>query len=116
MLTGHPLFPANDLRTLIENIKICQFSLPANLPGDIKDFLTKVLQKDPNLRPNISALKKQAWLRDVNWNDLLKSVVKPGYKIVTNMLKLFGFSYKITNFVYTSNNCFWNLFDQKHKR
>ena len=75
MLTGHPLFNENDIKTLILNIKLGNFSFPANFPGEIKDFLSKVMQKDPNLRPDINALKKQAWLRDVNWNDLAKKRV-----------------------------------------
>ena len=72
MLMAQPLIGGGDVRTVVNNIKLGNYSFPANLPGEIKDFLAKVMQKDPNLRPNISALKKQAWLRDVNWNDLAK--------------------------------------------
>jgi ankyrin repeat protein len=72
MLTGEALFKADDVRGLVNAIKLGQFSIPKSFPGEVQDFIGKVMQKDPNLRPNIATVKKQAWLKDVNWNDLGK--------------------------------------------
>lgn len=80
MLTGNSLFESNNLKDLISSIKLSQYSLPADFPAEIKDFIEKVMQKDPNLRPKVSALKKTLWLRDCNWTDLERKRVKPRRK------------------------------------
>ena len=75
LLTGRSIFNGEDVRTIVTAVKMGNFSLPANFPLEVKDFIIKVMQKDPNLRPGIESLKNCAFLRDVNWNELTKKKV-----------------------------------------
>lgn len=72
MLTGTSIFKGDDARSLLTAIKAGNYSLPYNFPSEVKDFINKVMQKDPILRPNIESVKSLAFLRDVNWADLVK--------------------------------------------
>lgn len=70
MLTGASIFQGEDVKSLLTSIKMGNYSLPFNFPSEVKDFINKVMQKEPKLRPSIESLKNSAFLRDVNWNDL----------------------------------------------
>jgi hypothetical protein len=74
-LTGQSVFKGEDVKSLVTAVKMGNFSTPSNFPFEVKDFICKVMQKDPNLRPSIESLKNCSFLRDVNWNDLSKKRV-----------------------------------------
>ncbi|KAI0349553.1 kinase-like protein [Trametes cingulata] len=54
-----------------DNVPV-DFDLYGVVDADVRDLLTKMLEKDPRKRPTIRKLKKHRWFRGISWNELLR--------------------------------------------
>jgi len=72
MLTGRCLYEANDIFTLtrlVQDHVVTMETLPSSLSLAAKNFLTTVLQKDPQRRPDIASLSIHPFLLNNNNNN-----------------------------------------------
>lgn len=56
-----PFHEANDSETLTM-IMDCKYSIPAHIPDDCKDLISKMLVKNPEKRATLSQISKHPWL------------------------------------------------------
>lgn len=75
MVVGHHPFhdSLTDASKIFEAIRSRQVDIPHDLPDDISTLLQGMLQKDELKRFTIETIMSSAWLRNVNWADLLDS-------------------------------------------
>ncbi|CAN6604942.1 serine/threonine-protein kinase Ypk3p [Trichomonascus vanleenenianus] len=90
LLTGSPPFPGNNHQKIIEKIKKTKLKLPYYLSADAKDFLTRLLRKDPSKRlgyKDINKIKQHRFFRKIDWDKLEKrssDVEPPIVPVITN--------------------------------
>ena len=82
MLFGNPPFSNTNHSILFQQIKTSEirFSSDVQIGGDCKDFLKRVLAKDPDDRlgnkNDGEELKLHPWFRNMDWEALLNKKVK----------------------------------------
>ena len=65
---------------ITENILACgQLNLPKNMSNLAKDLVRKILQVDPNMRPEIADIKLHKFFRGVQWDLVKDKKVKPPF-------------------------------------
>jgi serine/threonine protein kinase len=86
MLCGVPPFYSKDRETLYRNIKYAHPKLDQPfLSESARDFLSKILVKDPSQRlgsgfGGMQALKDHPWFDCVNWSHIYHKMEVPPYK------------------------------------
>lgn len=69
-----------------------KIELPSILTAEIKDFLTRILVRNPKFRIGFSDLQKLQWMEKLDWNRLFAGTLDPPlnpYSICKNGKKLF---------------------------
>ena len=73
LVTGTPAYKAENIKSLYQLIKKNQINLNvANLNGEIKDLLEKILVKNPDERITLDEIKKHPFFKDIDFNKVLK--------------------------------------------
>lgn len=84
MLTGLPPFYTKDREKLFNNIQYGDIAYPEYMSPAVKDLLSGLFQKDPEMRlgsdPNGSEnIKTHYWFRDMNWDALISKQIRPPF-------------------------------------
>lgn len=88
MLTGQPPFYTQDIGALYRAIQRDRLRFPPFLNEDAKDLIQSVMNRNPELRPNIQRVKEHKFFRDINWDSVYQKSNLPPisvemlYKIV----------------------------------
>lgn len=75
MLTGLPPFYTRDRDKLFNNIQYGELSFPEYLSSTVKDLLSGLFIKNPEMRLGSGSsqdIKNHPWFRDINWDLLLR--------------------------------------------
>ena len=73
LVTVTPAYKAENIKSLYQLIKKNQINLNvANLNGEIKDLLEKILVKNPDERITLDEIKKHPFFKDIDFNKVLK--------------------------------------------
>ena len=70
MLVGMPPFYNDKMNILLENIKKGKLDWPKFLSENAKNFLQKLLHKDPNKRPSMQEAMNDPFFADIDWEAL----------------------------------------------
>mmetsp|Transcript_10210 Transcript_10210/g.19971 ORF Transcript_10210/g.19971 Transcript_10210/m.19971 type:complete len:669 (-) Transcript_10210:19-2025(-) len=70
MLTGEPPYFCEDIQELFRRINKAKLTFPRYISNEARDFITKLLNKNPEKRPSFSQIKSHPFFRSINW-DLL---------------------------------------------
>ncbi len=74
MLIGHPPFSDTNTIKLFHKIMDDQPTFPLSFPSDTKDFILKLLEKDPERRlgsiNGFHEIRSHEYLKNVPWNSL----------------------------------------------
>lgn len=104
LLTGNPPFCGNNYQKIIEKIKKTKLNLPYYLSPDAKDFLTRLLRKEPKKRlvghKSFDAFKKHRFFRKIDWKKLESrdpSIVPPIVPVITDPALAENFSDSFTS-------------------
>lgn len=79
-LTGEAPFGDTDKMSKFEifnNINGAQVSFPLSVGGNLKALIRGLLEKDQQIRFNLSAVKSSAWVQDVDWNQVQSCQITP---------------------------------------
>ena len=90
LISGTPPFYANDINTLYQNIIGNKLIFHDYFSDELKDLLSKLLEKDPNKRLGVNDkkfIKEHEFFYDVNWEELEKKNIKPPVDLVYNKLE-----------------------------
>ncbi len=63
MLTGTVPFPGNDMNETLSKIKRCYYIMPREVSREAADLITKIMQRNPDLRPTIDEIWAHPLLR-----------------------------------------------------
>ena len=77
LLNGEPPFYSNDIQCMLNNIQNKALKFPDYFSDEVKDLLSKLLDKDPNKRINISEIKKHEFFNEINWAELEQKKIVP---------------------------------------
>ena len=77
MLVGIPPFYNDNIRILYQKIEKGKLEMPRYLSSEAKKCLQKMLNKNPNKRPKLTALMKDPFFSDINWQKLEARQVDP---------------------------------------
>jgi len=85
LATGQPPFYHNNLHTMYRKIRTETPRFPMYMNSHCKDFISKLLIRDPKRRlgsgdGDVEDLQKDAWFKNMNWDDLLQLKVEPPFK------------------------------------
>src|ERR1700691_3197316 len=85
MLTGAPPFTAENRKKTIEKILKCKLLLPPYLTPDARDLIRKLLKRQVNQRLGAGmedgiAIKRHAFFRHVNWDEVIAQRCDPPFK------------------------------------
>ena len=77
MITGLPPFYSRDRNVLFNNIMNADLTYPDYLSPEVKDLLSHLFVKNPDLRlgsgpAGSQNVKNHRWFRDVNWDALIR--------------------------------------------
>ncbi|KAA8898867.1 hypothetical protein TRICI_006450 [Trichomonascus ciferrii] len=104
LMTGSPPFRGNNHAKIIEKIKKTKkLNLPYYLSADAKDFLIRLLRKDPNKRlghNDIATIKNHRFFRKIDWKALESrspDVVPPIVPVITDPELAENFSSSFTS-------------------
>eukprot|EP00177_Eucheuma_denticulatum_P003276 GFKZ01005918.1.p1 GENE.GFKZ01005918.1~~GFKZ01005918.1.p1 ORF type:complete len:430 (+),score=74.08 GFKZ01005918.1:464-1753(+) len=61
LLTGGLPFQNDDMTKLYEQINRCEVDYPSWMPHDVKDLISKLLEKDPDRRFSLEEVKQHSW-------------------------------------------------------
>ncbi|KNC78816.1 AGC/SGK protein kinase, variant [Sphaeroforma arctica JP610] len=86
MLVGLPPFYSKNYKTLYDKILKSDPRIPNYVSADAKDFLTKLLIRDPLQRlgsgPTLAEeVKNHAFLKDTDWDKLVRKEYEPPYNL-----------------------------------
>ncbi|RXG52442.1 Ribosomal protein S6 kinase alpha-5 [Armadillidium vulgare] len=109
LLTGASPFTVdgekNNQQEISRRILRTQPPIPSSLSSEVKDFITKLLEKDPRKRlgggPEDSLMLKQhPFFKDLNWDDLAnKKIVAPFVPVIDGELDVSNFASEFTAMV-----------------
>jgi len=79
MLTGLPPFYDEQQSRMFHKIMSIHPNMNlAYLSLNVRNLMSKLLQKNPNQRPqSITEIKSHPWFNGVNWNDIIAKKIKP---------------------------------------
>ena len=109
LLTGLTPFYSEDPNKMLEQIKTHKLEFHPFFSDELKDLLTKMLNKEPEKRIGIindkSDLKNHEFFKDINWEDIALKKIKPPMDIV-NDRELDNFNEKVifNDIDYTNEN------------
>jgi serum/glucocorticoid-regulated kinase 2 len=72
MLTGEPPYFCEDIQELFRRIGKAKLTFPRYISNEARDFITKLLHKNPEKRPSFSQIKAHPFFRSINWEVLLQ--------------------------------------------
>ncbi|CAN8068418.1 unnamed protein product [Agarophyton chilense] len=70
-MTGEYPYKASRAKDLFERIKYDKVHIPPWLSPEAQHLLAGLLNKNPSERLSVNTVKKHAFFRDINWNDVL---------------------------------------------
>lgn len=81
MLTGLPPYYTSDREELFDRIKLSSVKYPSNFSPSVKDLLTGLFQKDPEMRlgsgpDGAKSIKSHAWFVGVDWEAFIRKEVR----------------------------------------
>lgn len=84
MSAGHPPFYAADPMRIYEKIVSGKYRCPSHFSVELKDLIGHTLQVDitrryGNLKDGIIDLKNHKWFREIDWDSLLNSRIRPPF-------------------------------------
>lgn len=81
MLEGFPPYYSEDKDELMANILSDDLKIPSHLSKNVKDLLSKLLEKDPERRlgneNGAEELKSHPWFSNINWKDVSRRKLQP---------------------------------------
>ena len=120
LIKGIPPFHAKNFDQTMTNIKRGRFNLDSNFSRWAKDFISKILRKDPRKRPTAQELLKHPWLQNSalqlqgykNKPKFIKYVrqrlaeaPKPGYKKISKPNKPLNINKTFQKIIKKKLNC-----------
>jgi serine/threonine protein kinase len=124
LLTGNLPFEGNSPEKVKQKIQKRKLQLPSYLSGDAKDFIIRLLRKEPrrrlgyNLSKDLSTIKRHRFFRKIDWVRLeARDIPPPIRPLVTDPLLAENFSNEFTELPLspTIGNGFpINFHDRKH--
>lgn len=103
LLTGNLPFEGNSAEKVKLKIQKRKVNMPSYLSADAKDFITKLLRKEPqkrlgyNLTKDLPVIKKHRFFRKIDWARLeARELVPPIQPLVTDPLLAENFSNEFT--------------------
>ena len=104
LLTGYLPFEGNSAEKVKLKIQKRKVIMPPYLSADAKDFITKLLRKEPqkrlgyNLAKDLPTIKKHRFFRKIDWAKLeRRELVPPIQPLVTDPLLAENFSHEFTD-------------------
>lgn len=85
MLFGIPPFYSSNVQKMYKNtlLKDLKFKQNVEISENAKDFISKLLKKNPKKRLGSIAdsleIMSHPWLQDINWGHLIEKKIKPVY-------------------------------------
>lgn len=77
LLTGYLPYYNQDIELLFNSIKKDKINFPGNLSNEAKELITALMQKKTSKRPGIGQIKKFAFFRKIDWDELPKKNLRP---------------------------------------
>ena len=81
MLEGLPPYYSDDKYILMDNIIKLDLKVPKYLSKDVKDLISKLLDKNPENRlgnnNGADEIKAHPWFKSINWSNVAKKKLKP---------------------------------------
>ncbi|OMJ91581.1 hypothetical protein SteCoe_5839 [Stentor coeruleus] len=77
MLTGYPPYYSKNIDMLFESIKNANLEFPSYVSASAKYFISAVMNRVPEKRPSLNALKHYLFFRKLDWDALLNKKIKP---------------------------------------
>jgi serum/glucocorticoid-regulated kinase 2 len=105
MLTGMPVFYADNREKMFQKIRNAEIKFPCTFSSDIKDLLSHLLEKNPDLRwgegaKGASMIKEHSWFKTLDWESVYNKTMKAPYvPLLKNDLDLSYFDPVISKFV-----------------
>jgi len=102
LCTGQPPFYHKNLHTMYRKIRTNDPRFPAHIKGPCKDFISKLLIRNPKERlgsggEDVLELQKHRWFNNLDWDDLLQLKIEPPYKPeVKSVMDMTNFSEEFT--------------------
>lgn len=78
LFTETPFYDKN-LKKLYNNILTKEPRFPKDTPSVVKNFIRRLLNKDPSKRPTFEELKNDPFFDNINWDDVYNKRLKPPY-------------------------------------
>lgn len=73
-----PFYDKN-LKKLYNNILTKEPKFPKETPSSVKNFIRRLLNKDPSKRPGFEEIKNDPFFDNINWDDVYNKRLKPPY-------------------------------------
>ena len=114
LLTGLTPFYSEDPNKMLEQIKTHKLEFHPFFSDELKDLLTKMLNKEPEKRIGIindkSDLKNHEFFKDINWEDIALKKIKPPMDIV-NDRELDNFNEKVIFNDINPEKIYWKILE-----
>lgn len=75
MVSGFPPFYSNFVSEMLENIRYGNLSFPKYVTKDAQDLISRLLDQDPCMRPELDEVKEHPFFDGVNWEELKHGIV-----------------------------------------
>lgn len=108
MIFGQPPYYTEDVPKLYSRIKKAKLQFPSTVTPELEDFLSRVLNKDPETRLggyNKDDLKNHAFFKNIDWNKMFNKEYKAPY-IEEEEREVYRKKLRLNDLDYTKEN--WN--------
>jgi len=80
MLSGLPPFYSEDVQEMYTKILTAEIEYGEEIPADAKDFLSKLLDRNPDTRLSDAAeMKRHPFYASIDWDKLIKKEMVPPF-------------------------------------
>ncbi|KAK9381439.1 kinase-like domain-containing protein [Kockiozyma suomiensis] len=110
LLTGNPPFTGNNYKRIIEKIQKTKLVLPYYITAEAKDFLTRLLRKEPkkrlggNIPDDLKAIRNHRFFRKIDWAKLERrdpDIIPPIVPIITDPILAENFADEFTSMAFS---------------
>ena len=72
MMCGYPPHYTEKIQVVFERISSNKVKFPESFDAEAKDLVEKLLNRNPNLRPDFEEIKSHGFFKGINWDDLAR--------------------------------------------
>ena len=77
LMNGKPPFYSTNIKSMLFNIQNKKLTFPDYFSDEVKDLLSKLLNKNPSKRLNIQEIKNHEFFNDIDWDELVQKKINP---------------------------------------